>query len=282
MEKTFPFISSHRALTCMMVALSSSLLVGNVAYAQEQPKPQPQQAQVPQKEAVLALDLRAEVALKSNVSFEVKQRPLRDLLADLQQQSGIQLNLAPDPKLEAALVTARVKELPLSTVMESLGQLYGTSWTKDSDNKYQMASNLSPIDASIASLGDLRWFRYWRAPARNQAAPKDLNLEELADWTDEIFNDIPRAALLAKGEVPLTVLSPDLRLRLRHQMEDQVAIKLLRTLKGISTQQLKQGSLTVVISEPERPNNPALAKVQVRSSPGFPTTDLFSFPVQQK
>ncbi|RYX81226.1 hypothetical protein EON83_24890 [bacterium] len=280
MKKKFPItLLSHTAIG-ITVAIGSFLLISNSTYAQELPTTEPLKVEVQPTEIVQQVNLEGEETLKSNVSFEVKQRPLRDLLTDLQQQTDVVLTISPNPKLESALVTARVKALPLSKVMDSLARLYGVSWIKVTDAHYRMSDSQFPIDATLAPLGDLRWFRYWREAARREVAPKDLSFEYPSELVGEIFNDVTFAEIATIGQVPLKVLAPEVKIRLRQEIEDRVAISLLRNLQSISTEQLKQGSLSINIIKPKSPTRQEYAEVTVRSSNGALSTDLFSFPVR--
>ncbi|MDF2440967.1 MAG: hypothetical protein JWN98_1951 [Abditibacteriota bacterium] len=101
---------------------------------------QSQQLTPPQPIATAALDtmafldhtlLQQDAALQVKISLEAKRMPLRELLAEAQKQSGITVRFTPDSPATRALMTARLKDMTLATLMSSLMRIYDVRWSKD-------------------------------------------------------------------------------------------------------------------------------------------------------
>ncbi|RYZ61160.1 MAG: hypothetical protein EOP09_20300, partial [Proteobacteria bacterium] len=199
------FVSSTRVTKPLLVGsiflAGVGFLLPQTAWAQQvEPKVAvPKTTAAPQ----IKLDLEREATLQKQVSFEVKQCPLPELLADLQEQSGVTLQLGQEAKLEDKRVTARVQKLPLAKVMESLGHLYSFIWTRGNEG-YQLSQPVIPLEAIAVPLGDLEWFGYWKNSLRQPLAPKELDFAGRTDWTAEILKLAPVAELNLKDGLPVT------------------------------------------------------------------------------
>jgi hypothetical protein len=80
----------------------------------------------PQSEAGVANRKQKDERLKQIVTSRVTDEPLRSWLDHLGQETGVQLQAAPD--YEDPAITVRVKAMPLGELMEAVASLYGDNW----------------------------------------------------------------------------------------------------------------------------------------------------------
>lgn len=90
-----------RPLRALGAVLCLSGLATSAALAQTMPTTAPAQAATAPVLQLRTLDLNREAALRVPISFEVRQRALRELLADLQQQSGMSLSARDETAIAA-------------------------------------------------------------------------------------------------------------------------------------------------------------------------------------
>ncbi|HTE18199.1 MAG TPA: hypothetical protein VK689_07440, partial [Armatimonadota bacterium] len=67
--------------------------------------------------------------LEQKVTTSVVERPLREWLAELSRKTGVRLSTSGD--YEDRSIAARVREMPLRRLMESVASLYGDVWKPD-------------------------------------------------------------------------------------------------------------------------------------------------------
>ncbi len=166
-----------------------------------------------------AADWKQDLALQTKVSFESKRQPLVDLLAELQKQTGVGLMPAPGTESSKSQITARVQDLPLVAVMDSLSRLYGVSWKKEGNNYLMSDSTLSALQLELSLLGDL-----------NQLRPPP-KLTDGQDLAFEVLKHTTVAALATQEGVALSTMPEELQLRIRRNREKRAAFKLVETYK---------------------------------------------------
>lgn len=192
------------------------------------------------------VDLKGETTLTVKVSFEAVRRPLSDLLLDLSQQSGVKLTASAGSLATARVVTARVREMPLSDVLSAFSRLYGVTWTKAGDRQYAMnASGRSELDLRVSQLGNLAWFRHWREHNRN-SAPKHLKIAMPVDWPAEILPHVDIKALRASTGVPISSLPEKIQQGLRRVKEEQWAEQIIRAYSIASAESLAANGMLAV------------------------------------
>lgn len=234
----------------MIAVLSSGAVASHSAPPEAAPAtpapttPTTQNTTAPKGEAVaapLSADaLKGEAALQAKVSFEAKRRPLAEVLAEVQKQSGVTVQAAPDSPAQTARLTARVKDMTLAELMGALSGLYGVEWLRSGDKSYLMRSGPA-LEAKLLQAGDPGWFRFWQVEGRRPVAPKHLTLEAPVDWLSEITRQVPLedlmvdAADLKMGDeassdkgVPVSQLPAELQRKLRRYMETEAGLSLLR------------------------------------------------------
>lgn len=99
-------------------------------------------------------ELEQDPALGVKVTFKSSAQSLESLLATLQNTSGITLTATNDTQAAHLLVTARVRELPLATVLGSFSRLYGVRWVKVGEKAYEMRnSEMDTLHRKLLAVG---------------------------------------------------------------------------------------------------------------------------------
>lgn len=204
-------------------------------------------------------DLERDAALAAKVSFEAKQKPLRELLGDLQKTSGVVLLDKAGALSSRVRVTARVKEMSLASMMSALSRLYDVRWTKTAEG-YVMSTVQRGAEEQLQVTAGRQghFFRFWRDLIHSDRFPKHLDRSQTTDWAAEILplvdvnrlqvqrgrRQSPPGVPPPKG-VPVTELPEDLQRRLRNHLEEQVTFDLLQTRRWASRSYLEDRFLYV-------------------------------------
>jgi hypothetical protein len=168
-------------------------------------------------------DLSREEALGAKVSFEVKGRPLSDLLRDIQKLSGVAFMSQAGKTLEAKRVTARAKDMSLASVLSSLSRLYGVRWSKATGGYTMLASDRSEVDLRLMQRGQM--FRFWEQWAHYPNFPKHLPAPPPAiNWSQELVPYLD-VATARTGGTPVTDLPADVQQKLRTYLPDRLALR---------------------------------------------------------
>lgn len=154
--------------------------------------------------------LDADGALQRVVSLQVKRLALHDLLAQLQQQSGVRLALGEDAPA-AKLVTARVEKMPLSKLMGVLSRVYGVKWSKGAGNTYTIRGNdQGELHLKLLQMGDSERYRF-RFSLQNRA---DRENEKVA-LGRAVVQQVGLAALQTPEGVDIAALPQPLQQQMR-------------------------------------------------------------------
>ena len=195
-------------------------------------------------------DLEAEGALGTKVSVEAKRQPLGKLLATVRQQSGVTLSPAEGTPAPTALVTLRVQEMPLATLMGALSRVYGVTWAKQSPTTYVMQpSRLDPLQTLLLqSGGDELLLKHGAMQTLDGLMPDSSAL--IQEINAELNGPEPNSP---RG-VPITTLPPDLQQSLRQEFEGMTASDIINSynsaFKYLSPETIVYLSPT---TPPERP-----------------------------
>lgn len=164
--------------------------------------------------------LERDPALAVKVSLEAKRLLLRELLVELQRQSGVTLAASEQSPAATARVTMRVKDMPLSTFMNALSRLYGVEWTKNAGGEYVMRSE---------ARGEML-AKVLRVSARAMHTTPQEGEEQRRQKTalaDEIVRPLDVNALKSPAGVPIAALPEALRQKLRRHIEGRSVDELL-------------------------------------------------------
>lgn len=176
--------------------------------------------------------LRAEKSLQRAVTFEAKRQPLPEVLAALQKQSGVTLSVTPSSPLAVKLLTARAKDLPLASVMETLSQLYGAAWDKKGAGFELKSNGRNLLDNEM-----------WKMDATSYNAALNA-IDNPIDWRDEIAN-LGVQQLQQKNGVPFEEVSPEIAQQLRAQLEPQDVVKLGLALDNARLSKLEDSQVQI-------------------------------------
>ncbi len=225
-------------------------------------------------------ELETEKALAVPVSLDARRRPVKDLLSDVQKQSGVSLTMSAGLIPEKALVTAHLKEMPLSSFMAALSRLYSVRWSKTESGYAMNPSDRSEVEQKITEMGD--WFRFlsWQSLIDAAHFSKHLTRKPLAPWADGEFEQGPENAPLAeeiwpyvsggdlrKG-VPFSTLPEELQQKVRAFIEDEVGDELTRNFTNGTLESLKGYRLYIaarnpnfIDTSPPKPETPTMPGV---------------------
>ena len=173
-------------------------------------------------------NLSGDAELARPISLEVKAATPSELLAAMQQQSGVKFETSPDLR-STFRVTARAAALPLREVMNALTELYGVGWAKAPEGAYRMQRKLSPARAGALQVGDSAWFSYWHSSAVENVVPARLTLSQPIDWQSELLRaNVDTAALQAPDGIAVSSLPTELQTLVRQSVEQYHAVDLMR------------------------------------------------------
>ena len=156
---------------------------------------------------------RDKVKLGAKITLQAKRQPLSEVLATLSAQSGIALDggeLATTKR-----VTLSVRDMELRDAMASLEELYQADWQVQGENQYQLRPRtLLPWQRTLAQLGNLSLWGYYRTDWSRPFAPPYLTAEYAFDW-EGLLKKMDIKAVSSPEGVPLSTLPPELQAELR-------------------------------------------------------------------
>lgn len=156
--------------------------------------------------------LQQDAALQGKISLEARRMPLRELLAEAQKQSGITLRATADSPATRALMTARLKDMTLATLMNSLTRIYDVRWTQEGA-AYTM-------HGSVNDELSYRLIRYQGLNA-TQVYGEDREKSNRDDdaLAKDIFHSIDKATWDDNDTVLVSALPKEMQQRLRQRFE---------------------------------------------------------------
>lgn len=175
-----------------------------------------QQQEAPAKAAALTIldkaALQQDAVLQAKISLEAKRMPLRELLAEAQKQRGVVLQATEDSPAARALMTARLKDVTLATLMDSLSRIYDVRWTKDGAAYTMHGSDKDELSYKL--------IRYQGRKSTDMIV-KDIEARDREDdvLAKEIFYSIDEEAWKAPEGVPMSALPQDVQERLLQRFE---------------------------------------------------------------
>lgn len=183
--------------------------------------------------------------LQTPISLEAKHVSLRELLTQLEQQSGAHFTLAPDAPADK-LVTARVDNMPLAKFMGLLTRVYGVKW-KGEGGAYTMRGNdQGELHLTLLQMGDidryrLRFIKYTQ---------EEIDREN-ASIAKAILDQVGEEALRAPDGVSLASLPEPVVTRLQRAIErnyeDRLAVFFYRANQPVA-EELSKNSLVLRFS----------------------------------
>jgi hypothetical protein len=199
-------------------------------------------------------DVLQDAVLRTPVSFEAQRRPLAEVFADLEKQSGVRLRFADGLQARAAdwRVTGRGQTMLLSEILAALGRLYGLLWTRNGEKEYSARPAGSPQEFSLARLGDL-------AQLRRRVLMDSYRERQETDWLAEITRHATLEALKSPEGVPLAKLPQPLQERVRSVRELPAALRIVEAYARGTTPVLERAILRASVPRLAAPNQPAAA-----------------------
>ena len=158
-------------------------------------------------------ELQDVTALQAKVSLEARQMPLSDLLAELKKQSGVAFAVADAFPASQTLLTLRLNQTPLASLMGSLSRIYGVRWNEENGVWMLRASDKDALHLAVA--------RTVGADGYLMPEKQLRRAQEQADLVAEIYDSVEPEAWQAPDGVPLNKLPAELQQRLRQSREDE-------------------------------------------------------------
>ena len=186
--------------------------------------------------------LDSNAALQKAVSLQVKRLPLRELLLQLQTQSGVTLRLGTDAPADK-LLTARVEAMPLAKLMETLTRVYGVSWNKMGDAYSMQGDALGELHLKLLQMGEPRRYRL-----RFEFYNRSDREQENAALGHAAVEQVGLEALKTPQGVAFSSLSPALQNRWRQAITVPIAEDVDRALfqfQPLLNQELVQNGLSL-------------------------------------
>lgn len=184
--------------------------------------------------------LDADPDLQKEISLEAKRLPLREIVAQLQKQSGVSLSLGADAPADKTL-TALVTKMPLATFLETLSRVYGVSWEKVGD-AYQMRGNQrGELHLQLLQVGDPYRYRF-RFMFYNRT-DREQNRVALGR---AVVKQVGLEALKTPQGVAFESLAKPLQERVKYAIEESAAERMstmLYQFNALLTQELTHGEL---------------------------------------
>lgn len=151
-------------------------------------------------------------ALQAKVSLEARQMPLSELLDELKKQSGVAFAAADEFPAAKTLLTLRLNQTPLASLMGSLSRLYGVRWNEENGVWMLRASDKDSLQLDIArSVG---------ADGYMMPEKENRRAQEQADLVAEIYDSVDPELWNAPTGVALGELPAELQQRLRQSREN--------------------------------------------------------------
>ncbi len=150
-----------------------------------------------------ALELQKVEALQVKVSLEAKRMPLNELLATLQQQSGVALQSSEAFPAAKTLVTLRVREMSLASFMGALSRTYGVHWRENNGGWQMQPSDQSALLFKLQRASGLR--------PENDIEQREIVRQQQDDWAKEIYFSVDENVWSSPQDVKLDDLPPQLQ-----------------------------------------------------------------------
>lgn len=166
-------------------------------------------------DAIAFLDkaaLQQDAALQGKISLEARRMPLRELLAEAQKQGGIALQATADSPAVRALMTARLKDMTLATLMLSLARIYDVRWAKDGAAYTMHASDNDELSYRMIRYQGQNW-TYTTVPDR------EIRNREGDVLAEAIFHSIDKTIWGDNETVLVSALPAAMQERLRRRFE---------------------------------------------------------------
>lgn len=161
--------------------------------------------------------LEAAPELQRPITIEVKRLPLREVLGQLQGQSGIKFTLDASAPT-SALLTAHVDQMPLARFLALLTRVYGVEWTPAGTGYVMQGNKRGNLHLTLLRMGDPDRYEsfseLFNRPAREQ---------ERVTFVRSLLGQAGLEALQKPDGMALAALPPASRSQLVHIVETLLA-----------------------------------------------------------
>lgn len=185
--------------------------------------------------------------METKVSLDTKRMPLGQVLAILQKQSGITLTTSADIPPTTTLVTARVRQMPLSDLMQNLARLYDAAWNDNADGAHVLKpkprSDFERPFFRVGRIGTYLSHRLWEKLERTGQIQSEQ--DDAVNWPLEISAVANMAVLRSKEGVPVSALDEELQRALRALVEEQLSVEMLERLTVFNPALAEEGYLCI-------------------------------------
>jgi len=165
--------------------------------------------------------LTNDAALQVKVSMEAKRRPLKTVLSDLKQQSGVALAFAPGFPAATSLLTMRVSEFPLSQLMAAVSRIYGVTWSKEGATYTLRPAKLDPLEAKMLRVGSAYRSRFFFSDTN------ELKQKQRGAIAREVLRHVRRDQVESVEGAPWLEVPQELRDSIRKEIQEEGAAVLI-------------------------------------------------------
>lgn len=195
--------------------------------------------------------LRENALLKKQITLEAKHLPLSTLLAQVSEQSGVNIALSPNSSLSQKLVTARISQMNLFDFMGAIGRTYNAAWSKAGGAFILTPKDDDAIAEGISQMGTPAFFQYkdQLLPADAQKMPEDKDIKAHNALYQKVLLAVDRKTLASDRGLPLHALPPTLVDALKSQFQKANAASLL--LKHSAYKEISEDDIVRIIGKPD-------------------------------
>ena len=187
------------------------------------------QAAPPQTPVAAAV---TDARLQKPLTITARRQSIIELLSEVEKQSGVVIVINETAALDGKLVTLRVKNLPVSAFLESLGKLYGVEARRDDQGRYQLQRAAgSAFERLLPQLGSA------------SANSTEAAMKAPIDWATGILNAVDGGALRSKAGVALSDLPDEIQTQLRERIGADTLFFAADRMRLLSRESLTNGVL---------------------------------------
>lgn len=174
-----------------------------------------------------------------DVNLEARRQPLHEFLKQLEQQTGINLNLDKTDESYKLMLTARIDHKPITQVLDNLSRLYGIEW-KSGEDGGRKGFLLERTDwrAKLLRFGDFTYYRMRNTWDENH----NRRNEQVRKFSGQVWQKFGNEALTSPNTIRFADLPVDVQNGLRQEAESRV--KYLLVGRQIRALEKLRGDLT--------------------------------------
>ena len=186
-------------------------------------------------------------ALEALITLEVERKPLRQVLDEVEKQSGVRLSTQEAPVLDALLLSARAQKMPLFEMLNGIGRLYSIGWKKVGEREWAADATPRTEHAILATrVGDMqmyKWEAYGGKGYKDWLAAADETIARALEEVDE-------NTLRSPEGVPFSALSPQVQKEIQEGVRSRIKL-ILASTQSLAVKAVRDGMMVNVSPDGE-------------------------------